>query len=117
MIELAQEFGFEAAHSLARRIDAEASRRIHGHSYGGVLVLRGEADPETGMLVDLGHVERAIAAVRAKLDHRLLDEVEGLGAGDDGEPGAVDLRGGPARLAGTGSRHRATGEPRAKLRV
>ncbi len=81
MIELAQEFGFEAAHSLERRVDAEASLRIHGHSYGGVLVLRGEADPATGMLVDLGHVERAVAAVRAQLDHRLLDEVDRLGAG------------------------------------
>ena len=81
MIELAQEFGFEAAHSLTRGIDTEASGRIHGHSYGGVLVLRGEADPATGMLVDFGHVERAVAAVRAKLDHRNLDEVDGLGAG------------------------------------
>ena len=54
---------------------------MHGHSYTGVLVLRGTADPVTGMLIDLGHVERAVAALREKLDHRLLDEVEGLGAG------------------------------------
>ena len=81
MIELAQAFGFEAAHSLRRDIDAAGSLRVHGHSYGGVLVLRGEPDPLTGMLVDLGQVERTIAVVREKLDHRLLDEVEGLGAG------------------------------------
>lgn len=81
MIELSQEFGFEAAHSLARGIDAEPSLRVHGHSYAGVLVLRGVPDPATGMLVDLGHVERVVAALRGKLDHRLLDEVDGLGAG------------------------------------
>ena len=81
MIELSQEFGFEAAHSLARGIDAAPSLRVHGHSYAGVLVLRGAPDPATGMLVDLGHVERVITALREQLDHRLLDEVEGLGAG------------------------------------
>lgn len=81
MIELAQEFGFEAAHSLRRAIETEASLRIHGHSYGGVLVLRGDADPDTGMLVDLGEVTRVIEDLRRALDHRLLDEVAGLGAG------------------------------------
>ena len=81
MIELSQEFGFEAAHSLARGIDAAPSLRVHGHSYAGVLVLRGVPDPATGMLVDLGHVERVVATLREQLDHRLLDEVEGLGAG------------------------------------
>ena len=81
MIELSQEFGFEAAHSLRRAVDATPSLRVHGHSYAGVLVLRGLPDPNTGMLVDLGHVERTVAMLREKLDHRLLDDVEGLGAG------------------------------------
>ncbi len=81
MIELTQSFGFEAAHTLARDIDAESSARIHGHSYTGVLILRGEPDPSTGMLVDLGSVAATVAALRDQLDHRLLDRIEGLGAG------------------------------------
>ncbi len=81
MIELRQSFGFEAAHTLARTIDAEGSARIHGHSYRGELVLRGEADPQTGMLVDLGVVAATIDIVRERLDHRLLNSIEDLGPG------------------------------------
>ena len=81
MIEVTQSFGFEAAHTLAREIETEGSARIHGHSYTGVLVLRGELDPSSGMLVDFGTLAVTIAELREALDHRLLDRVEGLGAG------------------------------------
>ena len=79
MFELSREFRFDAAHTLARTIDAEPSRRIHGHSYRAEVVIRGEADPATGMVVDLGRVAVALEAARDGLDHRLLDEVAGLG--------------------------------------
>ena len=79
MIELSQAFGFEAAHTLERAVGTEASRRIHGHSYRAELVLRGEQLSSTGMLVDLGTVDAVIGRIVALLDHRLLDDVEGLG--------------------------------------
>jgi 6-pyruvoyltetrahydropterin/6-carboxytetrahydropterin synthase len=77
--ELTQRFFFEAAHTLQRRHDAEASRRIHGHTYRARVTVGGPKDPETGMVVDLARLRAAIEATRAQLDHRLLDEVEGLG--------------------------------------
>ena len=77
--ELRKQFSFDAAHTLEREIGTESSRRIHGHSYRGELVLRGEIDPASGMLVDFGHIERVLAGLRDALDHRFLDEVEGLG--------------------------------------
>jgi 6-pyruvoyltetrahydropterin/6-carboxytetrahydropterin synthase len=79
MWELSKTFLFEAAHTLSRTIDREASLRIHGHSYRAQVTLRGRPDPETGMLVDLGRFEAALKLARDGLDHRLLDEVEGLG--------------------------------------
>jgi 6-pyruvoyltetrahydropterin/6-carboxytetrahydropterin synthase len=79
MFELAKQFRFDAAHTLERDIDSESSRRIHGHSYRAEIVLRGMPDPKTGMIVDLGRLERALDAMRGELDHRFLDEVEGLG--------------------------------------
>jgi 6-pyruvoyltetrahydropterin/6-carboxytetrahydropterin synthase len=79
MIELRQSFGFEAAHTLERSVDTDSSLRVHGHSYRAELVLRGEPDPASGMLVDLGTVSSAITQLRGLLDHRLLDAVEGLG--------------------------------------
>lgn len=76
--ELAQRFVFEAAHTLDRRIDAAPSKRIHGHTYHAEVALRGQPDPQTGMLMDLGYFRRLLDEVREQLDHHLLNEVEGL---------------------------------------
>lgn len=79
MHELSKQFRFEAAHTLAREIEADSSRRIHGHSYRAEVVVRGIVDPVSGMVIDLGLFERALAAARDGLDHRFLDEVADLG--------------------------------------
>ena len=78
--ELSQKFYFEAAHTLHREIDAEGSRRIHGHTYHAQVFVRGSPDPTTKMVVDLGVLRREIDRVRDLLDHRFLDEVPELGA-------------------------------------
>lgn len=77
--ELSQEFYFEAAHTLRREIDVEGSKRIHGHTYHAEIALVGEPNARSGMLVDLSYVRREIDRVRELLDHRLLDEVAGMG--------------------------------------
>ncbi len=77
--ELTQRFYFEAAHTLQRQVDAEPSRRVHGHTYLAEVSVSGMPDPATGMVVDLAHLRRAINTLRDRLDHRLLDEVPGLG--------------------------------------
>jgi 6-pyruvoyltetrahydropterin/6-carboxytetrahydropterin synthase len=79
LCELSQRFFFDAAHTLHRSIEAEGSRRIHGHTYEAEVTVIGEPDAASGMVVDLGHLRREIARVREMLDHRLLDEVAGLG--------------------------------------
>lgn len=76
MIELTQEFSFDAAHYLD---GAPEYRRMHGHSFYAEVTLRGEPDPATGFLRDLGEVDRVLKDIREALDHRLLNEVEGLG--------------------------------------
>jgi len=77
MIEITQEFGFDAAHYLGN--GAAENRRLHGHSFYAEVTLRGEPDPATGFLRDFGEVNRALQAIREGLDHRLLNEIEGLG--------------------------------------
>jgi 6-pyruvoyltetrahydropterin/6-carboxytetrahydropterin synthase len=79
IFELSQAFYFEAAHTLDRQVDATGSRRIHGHTYHAEVTVRGPVDPLTGMLVDLGHLRRAIETLRDRLDHHFLDDVEGIG--------------------------------------
>jgi 6-pyruvoyltetrahydropterin/6-carboxytetrahydropterin synthase len=77
MIEISQEFGFDAAHYLGN--GAVENRRLHGHSFYAEVTLRGQADPATGFLRDFGEVDRALKAIRETLDHRLLNEIEELG--------------------------------------
>jgi 6-pyruvoyltetrahydropterin/6-carboxytetrahydropterin synthase len=77
MIEISQEFSFDAAHYLGH--GAVENRRLHGHSFYAQVTLRGQADPTTGFLRDFGEVDRALKAIRETLDHQLLNEIEGLG--------------------------------------
>ena len=78
MWELSKSFRFEAAHTLERSIDTDASRRINGPSYRAEVTIRREADPATGMAFDFGQFGQVLEAVRGGLDHRFLDEVAGL---------------------------------------
>jgi 6-pyruvoyltetrahydropterin/6-carboxytetrahydropterin synthase len=75
-----QRIFFDAAHTLRREIEAEGSRRIHGHTYHAEVSLTGPLDPATGMVQDLGYLRQRLAVLRERLDHHLLDEVPGLGA-------------------------------------
>lgn len=77
---ISQTFFFDAAHTLKRKIEADSSRRIHGHTYNVEITLSGQPDPATGMVLDLGRVRAAIDRLRPQLDHRMLDDVLGLGA-------------------------------------
>jgi 6-pyruvoyltetrahydropterin/6-carboxytetrahydropterin synthase len=78
--QISQKFFFDAAHTLKREMESDSSLRIHGHTYNAEVTLSGQPDPLTGMVIDLGLVRTAIAQLRTRLDHHMLDEVEGLGA-------------------------------------
>ncbi len=77
--EISQTFYFDAAHTLNRAIEAEGSKRVHGHTYNAEVLIAGTPDPATGMVMDLGLVRREIAVLREQLDHHMLDDVPGLG--------------------------------------
>jgi 6-pyruvoyltetrahydropterin/6-carboxytetrahydropterin synthase len=79
MWELTKSFRFEAAHALQGTTFGAASEEIHGHSFRAEVTLRGVPDPATGMVLDLGVLERRMAEVQKMLDHKLLNNVEALG--------------------------------------
>lgn len=79
MFELSKQFRFDAAHTLERSIETDSSRRIHGHSYRAEVTVRGRPGPPTGMIIDLGLLQRAMEDARDALDHRFLDEINDLG--------------------------------------
>ena len=79
LFTISQRFYFDAAHTLRREIEAEGSRRIHGHTYHAEVCMSGPRDPATGMVQDLGLLRQGLAVVRKQLDHHMLDDVPGLG--------------------------------------
>src|SRR5262245_56272862 len=79
MYDLSQRFMFEAAHTLKRSVAADASARVHGHTYYAEITVSGMPDPASGMITDLSHLREEIEGVRYELDHRMLDEVSNLG--------------------------------------
>lgn len=79
MVEISQRFYFDAAHRLKREIEAEGSRRIHGHTYHAEVAVRGIVHPANGMVMDIGFIRIEIEKLRVQLDHHYLDEVPDLG--------------------------------------
>ncbi len=78
IVELSRTFRFEAAHYLPRLPEGHKCRRVHGHSYAVEVVVRGPVDPDTGFFVDYADISEAFRPLRTALDHRLLNEIEGL---------------------------------------
>lgn len=77
MIYLCKQFDFDAAHFLPRVAADHKCRRLHGHTYRVDVVLCGQPD-ENGMLIDYADVAEAWSPVDAMLDHRCLNDIEGL---------------------------------------
>lgn len=77
-MEISYRFGFDAAHYFDTYPEGHANRGMHGHSFQVELALEGEPDAGTGFVADFSELEKAGADVRAALDHRLLNSVEGL---------------------------------------
>ncbi len=73
-----KEFTFEAAHFLPSAPLGHPNSRVHGHSFRVRVTLDGEPDEKTGIVMHLDDVKVALAEVREGLDHRFLNEVEGL---------------------------------------
>ena len=71
-------FTFEAAHYLPRVPEGHKCARVHGHSYRVEVAVRGEVDPVLGWVCDFAAITDAFAPLRARLDHHLLNEVEGI---------------------------------------
>ena len=77
-MEIAYRFGFDAAHRFEHYPAGHPHGALHGHSFQVEVALRGEPDPRTGFVADFAELERACAELRAALDHRLLNDVDGL---------------------------------------
>lgn len=72
------EFRFEAAHQLPGVPPEHMCARLHGHSYFVRVTVSGTVNAETGWVMDFGELRAAVEPLRASLDHRCLNDIEGL---------------------------------------
>ena len=76
-MKLSREFTFDAAHSLGHYPAGHANTRVHGHSFRARITVEGQPDGN-GQIVDLEEMGRQLSALRNRLDHQMLNEIEGL---------------------------------------
>jgi 6-pyruvoyltetrahydropterin/6-carboxytetrahydropterin synthase len=78
-MELSRDYRFEAAHRLPHVPTDHKCARLHGHGYRVTVTVAGEVDPHLGWLVDFADITAVVEPlVRDRLDHRTLNDVEGL---------------------------------------
>jgi 6-pyruvoyltetrahydropterin/6-carboxytetrahydropterin synthase len=79
-VELSYSFGFDAAHRFAHFPEGHPNAGVHGHSFQAEITVEGEPDAASGFVADFATLEAACRQVREQLDHRMLNEIEGLAA-------------------------------------
>jgi len=84
-VELTRAYSFSAAHRLARADKSDDENRAlygkcanpypHGHDYRFEVTVAGAPNPSTGLVADLGALDRCVAGeVLERLDHRYLNQ-------------------------------------------
>jgi len=76
--EIEKDFQFEAAHYFGHADANDVFKKIHGHSFRGIVTIVGDAQEDKGWVRDLWKIEQIIKEVVAPLDHALLNDIEGL---------------------------------------
>lgn len=77
-MEIYKVFTIEAAHKLPLAPQGHKCGRLHGHSFRVTVHVSGLIDPKHGWITDFGNIKEAFAPISEALDHRFLNEIEGL---------------------------------------
>jgi len=71
-------FTIEAAHRLPNVPEGHKCARLHGHSFRIEIHVTGDLGEHTGWVMDFADVKGAFRPIFEQLDHRYLNEIEGL---------------------------------------
>jgi 6-pyruvoyltetrahydropterin/6-carboxytetrahydropterin synthase len=77
-MDLFRVFQIEAAHRLPNVPEGHKCARLHGHSFRIEIHISGPVDPHTGWVMDFADLRRAFQPLFDRLDHRCLNDIEGL---------------------------------------
>ncbi len=70
-------YHFEAAHHLPLVPDGHKCKRLHGHTYVLHVSVAGAVDAQ-GFVIDFASLDAVVNPLVEQLDHRNLNEIEGL---------------------------------------
>ncbi len=77
-MRIVKSISFDAAHFLPDAGAGSPYARMHGHSFTLEVAIDGEPDAANGWVLDFAAVADALADLRERLDHHLLNAIEGL---------------------------------------
>ena len=77
-MEIFKIFTVEAAHHLPNVPENHKCRRLHGHSFRIEIRLSGPVQEKAGWIVDFADIAQAFQPLYEQLDHRYLNEIDGL---------------------------------------
>jgi len=77
-MQIFKAFTIEAAHRLPHVPAGHKCSRLHGHSFRIEVHVEGPVDAKLGWVIDFAEIKDAFKAVEEQIDHRYLNEVEGL---------------------------------------
>ncbi len=77
-MEIFKQFTIESAHRLPNVPAGHKCARVHGHSFSIEIAVAGPVDPVLGWVMDFADVKTAFQPLFEQLDHRYLNDVEGL---------------------------------------
>jgi 6-pyruvoyltetrahydropterin/6-carboxytetrahydropterin synthase len=77
-VRLIRSYYFEAAHRLPNVPPGHKCARMHGHSYGIEIAIKGAVDPKLGWCLDYGDIDAVWEPLYRAFDHHCLNDIPGL---------------------------------------
>jgi 6-pyruvoyltetrahydropterin/6-carboxytetrahydropterin synthase len=87
MYELKVLTHFAAAHQL--KMVAEKCENLHGHNWKIEICVAGKDLNKAGVLIDFGELKQHVSVIKAKLDHKFLNELDEFN--DDCPPSSENI--------------------------
>ncbi|MEL7041008.1 MAG: 6-carboxytetrahydropterin synthase [Pseudomonadota bacterium] len=78
VFEITKAVSFEAAHFMGGKPEGHPYRNVHGHSFRIEATVAGTIEPGAEWVQDFSELTAALQQTAERLDHRLLNEVDGL---------------------------------------
>ncbi len=73
-----KKYYFDAAHYMAEFEENHNYRKMHGHSFEVTVKLKGDINRKNNWVMDLEELDSFVDPELSKLDHSILNEVDGL---------------------------------------